>query len=85
MGTVLILCGAIALVFGLGRGYVEARSALGPFMHEGEPTRTLVDAGRPVLERARVRLFLRRTAVAVGWLVVALYGLLLLSYGFGVR
>jgi hypothetical protein len=85
MGPVLVVCGLIAFVSGVARGYVGARGALGPWLHEGEPTRTLIDAGRPVLERTRVRLFLRRTVVAVGWLVVGMYGLLLLSFGLGVR
>ena len=85
MGIVLISCGVIAVIIGVWRGYVEARSALGPFMHQGEPTRTLIDAGRPVLERARVRLFLRRTALSIGWLLVALYGLMLASFGMGLR
>jgi len=49
MGFLLVVCGLIAAIIGVWRGYVEARSALGPFMHEGEPTRTLIDAGRPVL------------------------------------
>ena len=85
MGILLVACGVIAAIIGVWRGYVEARSALGPFMHEGEPTRSLIDAGRPVLERARVRLFLRRTALSIGWLLVAMYGLLLTSFGLGAR
>jgi len=85
MGLPLIVCGMLAAAVGVWRGFVVAREALGPLLHDGEPTRALIDAGRPVLERARVRLFIRRTLVAIGWLTVAMYGLLLLSIGAGTR
>ena len=79
-------CGAIALVVGTWRGYLVAREALGPIVHdEGEPTRRAIDATRPPLARMRVRAFARRTAVAIGWLVVAAYGLALIVEGLAVR
>ena len=86
MESVLVACGSIALVVGTWRGYVVAREALGPIVHDdGEPTRRAIDATRPPLARMRVRTFARRTAVAVGWLVVATYGLALLVEGLAVR
>ena len=79
-------CGSVALVLGTWRGYVVAREALGPMVHDdGEPTRRAIDATRPPLARMRVRAFARRTAVAIGWLVVAAYGLALLVEGLAVR
>jgi hypothetical protein len=86
VGPVLVACGSIALVVGTWRGYVVAREALGPIVHDdGEPTRRAIDATRPPLARMRVRAFARRTAVAVGWLVVATYGLALIVEGLAVR
>ncbi len=86
MGSVLVACGTIALVVGTWRGYVVAREALGPIVHDdGEPTRRAIDATRPPLARMRVRAFARRTAVAIGWLVVATYGLALIVEGLAVR
>lgn len=86
VGPLLIACGAIAIVIGTWRGYVVAREALGPMVHDdGDPTRRAIDATRPVLARMRVRTFARRTAVAVGWLIVATYGLALLAEGLAVR
>jgi hypothetical protein len=84
--SVLVACGSIALVVGTWRGYLVAREALGPIVHdEGEPTRRAIDATRPPLARMRVRAFARRTAVAIGWLVVAAYGLALIVEGLAVR
>ena len=86
MESVLVACGSIALVVGTWRGYLVAREALGPIVHdEGEPTRRAIDATRPPLARMRVRAFARRTAVAIGWLVVAAYGLALIVEGLAVR
>ena len=86
MGSVLVACGSIALVVGTWRGYVVAREALGPIVRDdGEPTRRAIDATRPPLARMRVRAFARRTAVAIGWLVVAAYGLALIVEGLAVR
>ena len=86
MGPVLIACGVFAIVVGTWRGYVVAREALGPMIHDdGDPTRRAIDATRPVLARMRVRTFARRTAVAVCWLVVASYGLALVVEGLALR
>jgi hypothetical protein len=86
VGSVLVACGSIALVVGTWRGYVVAREALGPIVRDdGEPTRRAIDATRPPLARMRVRAFARRTGVAIGWLVVAIYGLALVVEGLAVR
>ncbi len=86
MGPVLIACGVVAIVVGTWRGYVVAREALGPMIHDdGDPTRRAIDATRPVLARMRVRMFARRTAVAICWLIVASYGLALSVEGLAIR
>ncbi len=85
MGPLLIVTGLAAAAFGTWRGYMAAREALGPLVHEGEPTRTAIEAARPVHARSRVRLFARRSTNAVGWLLVALYGVFLLSVGLVAR
>lgn len=82
MGLLLIGCGVVTLAVGMWRGFVVAREALGPMVHDdGDPTRRAIDATRPPLARMRVRTFARRTAVAIGWLVVATYGLVLIEQG----
>ena len=86
VGPLLIACGVVAIVVGTWRGYVVAREALGPMIHDdGDPTRRAIDSTRPVLARMRVRTFARRTAVAVCWLVVASYGLALLVEGLAIQ
>jgi len=75
---VLQLCGVIAVVIALGRSYVVTREAVGPLIHDGDPTRTAIEATRRVTDRPRVRLFARRLGVAIGWLAVAMYGLFLI-------
>lgn len=79
--SVLVASGVVAAVLGTWRGYATAREALGPLVHEGDATRTLVDAGRPVYARIRVRLFARRVVTAVAWLGLAMYGLFLATVG----
>jgi hypothetical protein len=81
MGFVLVGCGLTALAIGGWRGYALAREAVGPLAHVGDPTRTAIEAARPVHARYRVRSFVRRVAASVGWLVVALYGLYLVQAG----
>jgi len=81
MPSLLTFCGLVAFVVGGWRSYSIARQALGPLVHDGEPTRTAIEAARPVQDRFRVRLFVRRVTGSVGWLIVALYGLYLLSVG----
>jgi hypothetical protein len=78
MSSVLTICGLVLLLVGTWRGYGAARIALAPFLHGGEPTRTAVEATKPLTERARVLLAVRRTGLATAWLFVALYGLFLL-------
>lgn len=81
MGIVLIGSGLLAAAIGGWRGYVAARAALAPLVHDGEPTRTAVEASRPLLARPRVRLFAQRLVAAIAWLFVALYGLFMVSVG----
>jgi len=81
MQLLLETCGIVALVIGGWRSYAMAREALGPIAHQGDPTRTALEAGRPILERTRVRLFLRRIAISLAWLLVAGYGLYLVAVG----
>ena len=83
MGLVLAACGSTAAFIGAWRGYAVAREALAPLVHDGEPTRTAIDASRPVYGRMRVRLFARRLVISVGWVTVAMYGLYLLTVGLG--
>jgi len=78
---VLILAGTFALTYGLVRGYLSARAALLPLTGDGEPTRGLIEASRPVYARTRVRTAARHAALAVVWLVVAMYGLYLATVG----
>lgn len=81
MEFVLVGCGLTALAIGGWRGYALAREALAPLVHDGEPTRTAIEAARPVHARFRVRLFVRRVIAATVWLMVALYGLYLIQAG----
>jgi hypothetical protein len=81
MGSLIVVCGLIVLAVAAWRGYTLAREALGPVIREGEPTRSAIESARPVHARYRVRLFLRRVIAAVGWIVVALYGLFLAQAG----
>ncbi len=83
MGLVLAACGSMAAVIGTWRGYAVAREALAPLIHDGDPTRTAIDATRPLYGRIRVRLFVRRLAVSVAWVSIAMYGLYLLVVGIG--
>ena len=54
LGAVLLVSGLFATVYGTWRGYVAARSAMLPLIRDGEPTRSLIDAHRPLHERSRV-------------------------------
>jgi hypothetical protein len=81
MAILLVACGLTAAVIGGWRGYALARAALAPLVHEGEPTRTALEAARPIHSRFRVRLFARRVLAATGWLILALYGLYLAQVG----
>ncbi len=81
MGLLLVSCGLALAAIGTWSGYRNAREAMIPLLHEGDPTRAAIDASRPVRERAGLRQTVRSAAVAVGWLVLALYGLFLASTG----
>jgi len=83
MGLVLALCGCTAALIGAWRGYAVAREALSPLVHDGDPTRTAIDATRPLYGRMRIRLFARRIVISVAWLTVSMYGLYLLTVGLG--
>ena len=78
--AVLLACGALLATHGSWRGCRAARAALGPLMHEGEPTRTALEAVQPLRARPRVRFVVGRVAAAVGWLVLAMYGLFLAAW-----
>jgi hypothetical protein len=80
MGFLLILCGSIAALTGLYRGFVLAREALAPLAHEGDPTRTAIEATRPFPARPRFRRFVARALGAVLWLAIAMYGLYLIYW-----
>ena len=84
LAAVLVVSGLFAIAYGSWRGYVAARSALLPLVREGDPTRSLVEAQRPVHARTRVRLAVRHVLLAVGWLTVALYGMYLVTVGSAV-
>ena len=75
---VLQLCGVIAVVIAAARSYAVTREAVSPLVHDGDPTRSAIEATRRMTDRPRFRLFARRLAVAIGWLTVAMYGLFLI-------
>jgi hypothetical protein len=71
----------VAATFGTWRGYANARTAVVALARDGDPTRSAIEASRPILSRTRVRRFVRPLAAAVVWLAVAMYGLLMVSLG----
>ena len=79
MEAVLLLSGVLIAAIGTWRGYANARLVVAPLAHPGESTRTAVEATQPLAERARVRRAARNLLVAVGWLVIAMYGLFLVA------
>ncbi len=76
--------GLLLAVIGGWSGYRNAREALLGFLREGDPTRSAIEAARPAVERVRVRRFARQVAFAIGWIVLAIYGIYLASLGLGV-
>jgi len=74
-------CGVILAGIGTWSGYRNARDAVAPAVHEGDPTRRAIDAARPLRARTAVRRFARSVAVSLAWLALALYGLFLVSAG----
>ena len=81
LGAVLTGSGTVLAVVGGWRGYTFARRALGPLLHEGEPTRTRLEALRPLPMRPRVRQFASRVLLSVLWLGLGFYGLYLAVTG----
>jgi hypothetical protein len=81
LGMTLTACGLVTATVGTWRGYVNARGALGSLARDGDPTREIIEASRPIFVRERVRRFVRPVAAAVLWLVIAMYGLLMVSLG----
>ena len=79
-----MLSGFVALAWGSWRGYAAARAAVLPLVRDGDPTRTLIEATRPIHARSRVRIAARHVVLAVVWLSVAMYGLYLLTVGLEV-
>jgi hypothetical protein len=84
IGAILLLSGVFATVYGSWRGYLAARSAVLPFVREGDETRSLVEAAQPVHERARVRVAIRHVGLSLFWLAVAMYGLYLATVAMAV-
>ncbi len=58
---------------------MAARSAVLPLVREGDPTRTLIEATRPVHDRSRVRIAARNVALSLAWMCIAMYGLYLVD------
>jgi hypothetical protein len=81
IALVLVGCGVAAATMATLFSYASVRDALAPLVHGGDETRALVDAGRPFHQRSRVRRFARRVTVAIGWAIVAMYGLFLATVG----
>ncbi len=79
-----MISGVFSVVCGSWRGYLAARQAVLPLVREGDPTRTLIEATRPLHERSRVRLAARNVGVSLLWLGVAMYGLYLATVGMAV-
>jgi hypothetical protein len=85
LSGILVLSGLVGLVYGTWRGYAAARSALVPLVRDGDPTRRLIEASRPIHARTRVRVAVRHVVVSLAWLVIAMYGLFLATVGLAVR
>jgi hypothetical protein len=79
MGFLRTTCGVIVAEIGTWSGYRNARDAIAPTGRQGDPSRSAIDAARPLYARIAVRRFARSAVFAVGWLVLALYGLSLAS------
>ena len=81
LGVTLTACGLVTATFGTWRGYANARDALVSLARDEEPTWVAIGASRPFLARTRVRRFVRPVVVAMPWLAIAMYGLLMVSLG----
>lgn len=75
----LLASGTVLVVVGFVRGYAAARLALSPLIHEGEPTRSAVEALQALPMRPRFRRVAGRVAQSIAWLSLAFYGLFLVS------
>ena len=79
MEPVVFLSGVLVAAIGTWRGYANARLVVAPLVHPGEPTRSAVEATQPLAERARARRAARNLMAAIGWLLLAMYGLFLVA------
>jgi hypothetical protein len=84
LSAILLVSGTFAVAHGSWRGWVAARAVARRLGREGDPTRALLEADRPIHARSRVRYAAHNSLVAVGWLAVALYGLYLATVGLEV-
>jgi hypothetical protein len=84
VAAVLVFSGSFATAYGCWRGYAAARGVVAPLVVEGDATRQLVEATRPVHARAKVRAALRALGLSLFWLAIAMYGLYLVTVGVGV-
>ncbi len=85
MGAVLLACGLVLAASGTWSVCRNARAAIAPAVHPGDPTRVAIDASRPAHARPGVRRVARSVAISTGWLVVAVDGLFLASTGAVLR
>ena len=81
IGGILLATGLAIAAYGVWRSYVAARSAILPLVREGDPTRSLIDATRPLHSRTRFRTAARNVAIALGWIAVSMYGVFLATVG----
>jgi len=81
VGAIILLSGFVGVTYGSWRGYAAARSALVPLLRDGDETRARIESARPVRERPRVRFAARHVLFALAWIVVAMYGVFLLTAG----
>lgn len=81
MGFLLTTCGVILAEIGTWSGYRTTSDAIAPLGRQSDPTRSAIDAVRPLHARIAVRRFARSAAFAAGWLVLALCGPFLASSG----
>jgi hypothetical protein len=84
VAAVLVFSGSFATAYGCWRGYAAARGVVAPLVVEGDQTRRLIDASRPIRARARVRAGLRSLGLSLFWLAISMYGLYLVTVGVGV-
>jgi hypothetical protein len=81
MGLLLMTCGLVLAGTGTWFGYRNAREAIVPAADAGDPTRSAIDAARPLHARVGMRRVVRSVATAIAWLVLALYGFYLAQTG----